>query len=290
MAAAIEEAIPVATADEVGAWVSQVAAEALDARSRLVAAAERHAPRESSPSWTPASPPRSAAAMDPVDPAGTCTSTDAWRVTERRAPAAVGPNHRGALPAWYPPADEPPAPMSGVHSTLLCAELAALRALGHFQRYLRYLDEAGRRWALALADGSLVPVGAAMRHFIACHKLGLGSEDAFTVGVESGERAHGTFVKTIEAEHEGSSPMPWLLLGQYPLVWARMFKGGAVRVTALGPRQTEISISEVPFARFPYFRDAFRGNSYAALRGCVPRVFELAGSATATSFTVQAVW
>lgn len=290
MAAAIEEATPLASADEVGAWIGKVASEALDARTRLIAAAEMHGSRESGMRWTAAA--SRSAALQPIEATATRTAGDEGANTATSSPSAVAPMLRGTVVACHPPAEEFPVPISGVRSTLLCAGLAALRSLGHFERYLRHLDDAGRRWAMELVPGAWVPAATAMQHFVACENLDLGTEGAFTVGVESGDRANSSFWKTLEALHHASAPMPWPLLFQYPRLWGRMFEGGAVRVTRLGPTHAEVSVSDVPFARFPYFRDAFRGTNYAALRRCVPgaRVFELAGSATATSFAVQAVW
>jgi hypothetical protein len=150
-------------------------------------------------------------------------------------------------------------------STLLCSGIASFRSRGLLDRYLAGLPDSLREEMANLIAGVWLPVSTVNAHFAAAEQLGLSAEEAFAIGVESGTRTQQTVLKTLTRLAAGAGADPWTALGQYGRLWSRVFDGGGVVIRRLGRKEALVTLSELPFARFEYFRHAFRGSNHAGL-------------------------
>jgi hypothetical protein len=52
---------------------------------------------------------------------------------------------------------------------------------------------------------------------------------------------------------------PWALVPTLPRIWDRMYRGGSIEATRLGPKEARVDIRGFPCAGIAYSRIAWRG-------------------------------
>ncbi|MGH7297457.1 MAG: hypothetical protein ACRELB_21150 [Polyangiaceae bacterium] len=183
-------------------------------------------------------------------------------------------------------------PLRRVRSTVIISGLSELRARGHYERYLAGLEPAMREAIVAAIAGTWLPVEVATAHFGGVDALGLGADESFDIGAASARRFQQTLWGTLIRVAIAGGADPWLILGAYDRLWARVFDGGGFRVQQIGPKDATIEIRAVPLCRFAYFRDALRGVNTSGL-GILARslyVRELPHRTNATGMCLRASW
>lgn len=147
-----------------------------------------------------------------------------------------------------------------VRSTLITTSQQALRSRGLFDRYLSLLSGAGREAAAASVAGQWLPMAVALAHYRACDGLGFTAQEQIRMGLEVGERVHGTFLGVMVRSAKTAGVTPWNALGYTQKLFDRLFQGGGdIAVMKLGPKDARADVVGVPLVRVPYFRNGFRG-------------------------------
>ena len=207
----------------------------------------------------------------------------------------VGP----ALPSRPPPVTsaplclQPPTPFESIRSTVVVSGIAVLRSRSLFEAYEARLESAMRDVLVSAVAGTWLPVDAGMQHFAALDALDLGADVSYEIGAASGKRfgstVWGTLVRVAMA---AGGANPWVVLSAYDRMFGRGFRGGGFAVWQLGPKEAAVELQGVPFCRYAYFRDAFRGahSSLLELFSSTVYVREVPDTARPSGFTVRISW
>jgi hypothetical protein len=189
----------------------------------------------------------------------------------------------------------PPAharPPANVRSTLLCSGIAVLRSRGLFESYAEKLDETAREPIVNIIAGVWMPLAIGMAHFQAVDALGLSADDAFAIGASSGRRIHATLLHTLVRMATGAGASPWTVFENYGRLWSRIFDGGRIQISKVGPKDALLEFSVFPPARFAYFRNAFRGVNHAGISLFVNTLYvrELVNRRKPDEFALRISW
>jgi hypothetical protein len=150
-------------------------------------------------------------------------------------------------------------PPRNIRSTLLVASLHSLRERGRFEEYVRRLEQDWRNVPDLAIPGVWLPVEAGMAHYRACDALGFTVAEQLEMGRAVGDVVHGTFLGTMIRGAKNVGMTPWVALGQARRLYDRLFDGGAVAVTRVGPKDARMEIVRNALVEIPYFRNAMRG-------------------------------
>jgi hypothetical protein len=186
-----------------------------------------------------------------------------------------------------------PTPFESIRSTVVISGIAVLRSRGLFDAYAARLVPAARDVIVSSVAGTWLPVDAGMAHFAAIDELDLGPEASYEIGAASGKRfgatVWGTLVRVATA---AGGADPWVVLGAYDRLFVRSFQGGGFVVRQLGPKDATVEIQGVPFSRYAYFRNAFRGAHAGPLGLFSTTVYvrEVPGTIRTNGFTVRISW
>ena len=174
---------------------------------------------------------------------------------------------------------------------MVCSGLVELRARGLFDAYLRVLDPAAAPLLLEAVAGTWLPLTVATAHFVACDAV-VSNTAAFEIGGASFRRVQQSALATVAKLATGAGATPWTVLASYGRLWSRIFDGGTVRVTKVGPKEALMDHKDVPLAALAYFRHALRGANDGGLRLFASTVFvrELTQHTTPTSVRYRAAW
>jgi hypothetical protein len=156
------------------------------------------------------------------------------------------------------PRDKLPLP-ANIRSTLIASSLKSVRAHGLFDRYLAGLEAQWHETILHSVAGTWLPFPAGLAHYRACDALGLSSAQQMAIGREVGDRIQGTFLSSMVRAAKGAGVTPWNALTFTGKLYERLFDGGGICVTKLGPKEAHSEMAGNPIAAIGYFRNGFRG-------------------------------
>jgi hypothetical protein len=177
-------------------------------------------------------------------------------------------------------------------STVLQGSVAAVRASGHEQDYLRHLAPANQQVLLQAVAGTWIPIEVAAAHYEACDAAGFGVDEAFANGRrtfdQTGQVIFGTVLKMAKA----AGVTPWTLLEQLQRFWERGYDGGGVQVVRQGPKEARIHIVKCRLFESPYYRAALRGVVTSAMELFCTKVYvtEKAGPRPFGTVTYRQQW
>ena len=168
---------------------------------------------------------------------------------------------------WASAEGEPVVPLPGPRSTIstatkyrstwIVASLEALRAHGHYERYLSVLDEY-RDEILSSIAGGWLSMPAACAHYRACDALGLSEAEIAEMIGGPGARVrrawHGRLIATADQERVES----WTVLSQLSRNWQRGVDGGALAVYRLKPTAARVEYLGCDLFGIPYYARACR--------------------------------
>lgn len=146
-----------------------------------------------------------------------------------------------------------------VRSTLLSSSLQTIRELGHFDRYVALMPKDACETILLTLAPTWLPVALADIHYAACEGLGLSADETDLVGQAVATRFMGTFLQTFVRSSRNVGGSPWVPIKQYGRLWSRIWQGGGVFVTELGPKDALIESRGLPLAKYRYFSTAYMG-------------------------------
>jgi hypothetical protein len=195
------------------------------------------------------------------------------------------------LPRLRVPTERVP-PVTRLRSTLLTTSLKSIRERGHGARYLAMLPTRHHDTIRASIAGVWLPIDVGCAHYEACDALGLSPEEQLEIGREVGLKIQGTFLGTMVKLAKAAGVTPWICLEQYQRLWDRLVVGGAVAIAKLGPKEAHLECHNLPLARVPYFRTAFRGVNAASCGLFCSRVYveEITSARTSISLGYRISW
>ena len=178
-----------------------------------------------------------------------------------------------------------------VRSTVLCSSILALRARGLFDRYFEALEPPFRDEALSLPAGIWVPVDFALAHYDACQHLDLDPYVIDEIGAEVGDRISKSLLSVIVTLSREVGVSPWSVLTRANKLRDVAWKGSALGVWRLGPKDARVEWAGQPCARSRYFGLAFGGFMRGLCQLFCRRAFvRLLPGGTATSLNYRVFW
>jgi hypothetical protein len=178
-----------------------------------------------------------------------------------------------------------------VRSTLLCFGLQELRARNRIDDYRRALPTWAHAAIFEAVAGVWLPIEVVMAHFGACESLDMSAQECFDIGGASGRRLSTSSLGALArmATQVGASPST--VLAVYHRLWSRVFDGGVVDITTVGPKEAIIAYRDLPFAKFAYCQHTLRGANDSAFRLVAKTLYlrALPGN-TDDSFALRLSW
>jgi hypothetical protein len=154
------------------------------------------------------------------------------------------------------PHDHTRGPVTAVRNVLLQTSLNELQAKGHYDRYVQLIaPDTLEQLQTFLAPG-WVPIEIAHAHYAACERLGLTSEQTDRLGTRIGERLQQTVLVSYAKTARDPAFDVWKLMPSLYRVWGRVYQGGSVQITRLGPRESLIEQVGFVLNRYAYYREA----------------------------------
>ena len=143
-----------------------------------------------------------------------------------------------------------------VRNLLLQSSLGQLKANGYYDRYVQCIAPSALEQLLSHVAPGWVPVSLAMAHYQACEDMRLSSDELNAMGRSVGERLQETTLVSAAKSHRDDSFDPWQVEAQLHRMWQRLYRGGSIQVTKLGPKEKSIEQRGFPMNKFHYYRHA----------------------------------
>ena len=143
-----------------------------------------------------------------------------------------------------------------VRSTWLSSSILALRERGDYERYLALLEPEYRAQIVGSIAGVWLPTEVALAHYRACEALGLSDEEICSRSAQVTRRVHQASLAVALRLAREAGVSPWTLYAQLDRAWDRVWQGGGIAVTKLGPKEAGIEIIRWRCAGIPYCRTA----------------------------------
>jgi hypothetical protein len=152
-----------------------------------------------------------------------------------------------------------------VRTTLVAASVQSLRARGLYERYATRLGEADRNELATAVAGQWIPMSLAAAHYRACESLRLCAGEQLDIAVKVGMHLHGTFLGAMLRMARTVGVTPWGALAYTDKLYGRLFQGGGIAVTRIGPKDARVDLVGNALCETEYFRVGVRGVYQAAL-------------------------
>jgi hypothetical protein len=183
-------------------------------------------------------------------------------------------------------------PVSAVRSTLIASSLRTLRECGRFDAYLATLDPAWHEAILHAVAGVWLPIEAGLAHYTACDRLGFSVTQQLANGRAVGDRIQGTFLSSMVRAAKGVGTTPWSAVAYSGKLYSRLFEGGGICVTKLGPKEARVEIANNPLVSVSYFRNGLRGLYQVAIELFCSKAYvtDVPGGALERSCAMKISW
>jgi len=182
-------------------------------------------------------------------------------------------------------------PAGHVRGTLLGSSLHALRERGLEAQYYERLPEEHREDMMALVAMSWVEVPLALAHYRTMQALISDPIEQRAAGMRVGDRIQKSYLSTVIAALRATGAVtPRRLLARMPTIWARMFRGGAVGVVDVGPKDVEVTATGVALFEVPYFRHGWEGVWESGLGLSARKVYVTARDHGPDRMTIRVAW
>lgn len=144
-------------------------------------------------------------------------------------------------------------------STWLSGSLGVVKAHGAFDLYLANLPRRYHDPILRSIAGTWLPAEVAVAHYQAIDALGISTPERIEWGKEITHRLQKTIFSVGFAAARDVGVTPWMILRAMPVSFAREWKGGAVAIFKVGPKDARIELAGFPCAPIPHCRTGLRG-------------------------------
>jgi hypothetical protein len=138
--------------------------------------------------------------------------------------------------------------------------------------------------------GAWLPIDAGLAHYRACDALGFTPAEQHDIGRDVGSRIHGTFLGAMIRGARNVGVTPWMALGQARKLYERLFDGGAVSVTRVGPKDARMELVGNPAIEIAYFRNAIRGLWQVAVEFFCAKAYFTETGRGEWSYRVRIAW
>lgn len=153
-----------------------------------------------------------------------------------------------------------PSPVTAVRGTLLGGSLRTMQQLGLREAYFEQLPSQHHEAVMALVPMSWIPTDVAMAHYRAMDALVSDPKEQRASGHFVGERVQRSYLHTLVRALQATGLVtPPRLLERMPTIWGRMFRGGAVSISQVGPKDLRVRTVGLPLFSVPYFREGWEG-------------------------------
>jgi hypothetical protein len=184
--------------------------------------------------------------------------------------------------------------LTQVRGTLLASSIQSLRSRGLFDRYTGLLSHSYRDRVLNSVAGEWLGVDIALAHYSACDALRLSVEDQIGMGREVSKRTHETFLGLIVKMARGIGVTPWVVFPKINSLYLRIFRGGGIQITRLGPKDAKVQTLGLTPLGITYFRNAYLGMYEAGVgmfaSNVQVRPLSLAASPPGKDFALHVCW
>ena len=197
-------------------------------------------------------------AYEQREPAGTC-------VTLSSVASAGSGQVLIELPAVIPE-------LTHLRGTTMAASLQVLEELGLSVSLWRVLPQAYHEPIRTLVASSWVEAELGLAYYGALDSLALSDEHILSIGRGAAIRLQSSFVHTLVRGMQGAVT-PATVLTRMDKLWARSFRGGAVRVVQLAPKDLQLEVHGAAFLDLRYTRIALMGYFEQTLVATARRVF-----------------
>ncbi len=188
--------------------------------------------------------------------------------------------------------DQRDVPASQARSTLITTSIQAMRSRGRFAAYEEGIPPPLRETVLTVVAGAWIPIEVALAHYTACDGLALPTQEQFAIGMEVGRRVQGTMLGLVVRTAKQAGLTPWMGLSHSGRLYERLFQGGSVKLTKLGPKEARLELVNNYLCSLAYFRNGFRGIVAAGAQLFCEKVYahELPRFTSETTFGINISW
>jgi hypothetical protein len=186
----------------------------------------------------------------------------------------------------FPPSLEQAPAATRIRSTLLVSSLRALRRRELFDSYARFVAPEQVETITSAVAGIWLPIDLGVAHYRACDALRLPLSEQLLIGAEVVREMQQTFLGTLVKLSASAGVTPWAGLRKFSTIYERMFDGGGVCITQLGPKDARAEVVGLPLASIGYFRNAYRGFIQAGCEFFSARVYVVEATKFCSSTTV----
>jgi hypothetical protein len=171
-------------------------------------------------------------------------------------------------------------PVSYLRGTTMAASLQVLEEQGLSASFWRVLPAAHRDALRELVAASWVEVAVGNAYYTALDSLALSTDQMILIGRQAAERVQSAFIATLIRGMRGAVT-PATVMSRMDTLWARSFRGGAVRVVEEGPKDMRVEVHGAEFLGLRYTRVALTGYYEQTLASTAKRIYvrELAAPA-----------
>jgi hypothetical protein len=162
--------------------------------------------------------------------------------------------------------------LTHLRGTTMVASLQVLDELGLSVSLWRALPQEHHAALREVVASSWVDVQLGLAYYKALDTLGLSAEHILSIGRGAALRLQSNFVHTLVRGMQGAVT-PCTVLGRMDKLWARSFRGGAVRVLQVAPKDLRLEVHGAAFLDVPYTRIALMGYFEQTLVATARRVF-----------------
>jgi hypothetical protein len=162
------------------------------------------------------------------------------------------------------PHDLGAGPVTAVKNLVLQFSLTQIKAHGLYDAYVNEIEPRVLEQLLARLDPGWVPVALAFAHFHALDRLNLSLEQIDALAKNVGERIQNTALVSAAKRTRDEDFEIWGEVRSFHRMWSRLYQGGSVQISKLGPREQLIERRGYPMNRFRYYRHAQLGVFAAA--------------------------
>jgi hypothetical protein len=127
-----------------------------------------------------------------------------------------------------------------VRGTLIATSREQLKVAGVFASYCEKLTPEAHSVLSQVIAASWVPVALAHAHFAAIDRLGL---DVATIEANTSlvaSKLNGVFLGTVAQAARAAGVTPWAGIRVVTATWRRVFKGGALAIQRVGPKEANL--------------------------------------------------
>lgn len=172
--------------------------------------------------------------------------------------------------------------------------MQSLRSRGLFERYSALLSHNYRDRVLNSVAGEWLSTEIALAHYSACDALRLTVEEQIGMGRDVSKRTHETFLGLVVKMARGFGVTPWVVFPKINSLYMRIFRGGGIQITRLGPKDAKVQTVGLTPLGITYFRNAYLGMYEAGVSMFATNVqvrpLSLAASLPSKDFVLHLRW